>query len=73
MLSLTTSRHSRALHRQATPTWLIKLHTADAAGAPQTQLLQTDAVNLKHLLEELTLAYAEQNLGYSKRVMRNIK
>lgn len=64
---------SRTLHRQTNPVWLLKLHTSDSNGQSQAQTLQTDAVNLQHLLEELTMALSEQNAGYSRRVMRNIK
>ena len=64
---------SQSLRRQTVPTWIMKLTTEDAGGKRETQLLQTDATNLAHLYEELSMAFAEERTGYAKRIARNVK
>lgn len=64
---------SRALRRQTVPTWLFKLTVESAEGQTEDLMLQTDAVNLAHLYEELQVAFGEQNAAYAKRIQRNVK
>lgn len=64
---------SRSLRQQTIPTWLMKLSVENADGQVESQMLQTDAVNLRHLYEELQMAFGEERTGYAKRVSRNVK
>jgi len=64
---------SRMLRSQIVPTWLMKLSLEDSDGKVEERLLQTDATNLTHLYEELTMAFAEERTAYAKRIERNIK
>lgn len=63
---------SRSLRRELSPTWIFKLTTTDGSGGEQHQIVQTDAVNLRHLYEELSVALAEEKTVYARRIMRNI-
>jgi hypothetical protein len=64
---------SRSLRSQTVPTWMMKLSVKDGNGKVQEEIVQTDAVNLNHLYEELSMAFAEERTGYAKRIQRNIK
>ena len=62
---------SRSLRHQTNPTILLKLHTDDS-GTKETQLLQTDPVNLVHLTQSLEGALAEIKSQHCRRIIRNI-
>ena len=64
---------SRSLRQQTVPTWLMKLSVKNSDGEVETKMLQTDAINLAHLYEELSMAFSEERTAYAKRIQRNIK
>mmetsp|Transcript_2477 Transcript_2477/g.3265 ORF Transcript_2477/g.3265 Transcript_2477/m.3265 type:complete len:200 (-) Transcript_2477:15-614(-) len=63
---------SRCLRGQVEPVFTLQLDTI-SNGEQQSQYLQTDYVNLKHLCEELEIALKELKSPYCRRIMRNIK
>ncbi|XP_076454262.1 COMM domain-containing protein 2-like [Babylonia areolata] len=63
---------SRSLRHQITPQILLKLQTKDGEET-DTQLLQTDPVNLVHLTQVLDAALQEMKSPYCRRIARNIK
>ncbi|XP_041349008.1 COMM domain-containing protein 2-like [Gigantopelta aegis] len=63
---------SRSLRRQISPQILFKLHTKDG-GNLETQVLQTDPVNLVHMTKVLDDALQEMKSAYCRRIVRNIK
>jgi len=64
---------SRSLRRQVNPTYLFKLETENGKGESEVQFLQTDVINLKHLVSELENALNESRSGYVRRISRNVK
>ena len=64
---------SRSLRGQINPIYLLKMETEGSDGEVQSNLLQTDVVNLKHIVQELENALSESKSGYARRIMRNVK
>eukprot|EP01091_Cochliopodium_minus_P018203 TRINITY_DN7309_c1_g1_i1.p1 TRINITY_DN7309_c1_g1~~TRINITY_DN7309_c1_g1_i1.p1 ORF type:complete len:202 (-),score=77.20 TRINITY_DN7309_c1_g1_i1:97-702(-) len=64
---------SRSLRGQVTPIYLLKMELEDSNDNVQSNLLQTDVVNLKHIVSELENALSESKTGYARRLMRNVK
>ncbi|XP_059140382.1 COMM domain-containing protein 2-like [Physella acuta] len=63
---------SRSLRHQVTPSILMKLQTEEA-GKRKSTMLQTDPVNLLHMVRVLEDALQEMKSGYCRRITRNIK
>lgn len=63
---------SRSLHRQTNPVILMKLNTK-SGDQTQTDVLQTDPVNLFHLTSVLENAMQEMKTAHCRRIVRNIK
>ena len=63
---------SRALKSQIKPVILMKFDIEDG-GKTTSKLLETDPVNLVHMVEVLEKALAEMKTPYARRITRNIK
>jgi len=65
---------SRSLRSQINPVFILKLETTSHSSEDvQTQYMETDFNNLRHLTNELELALQELKSAHARRIMRNIK
>mmetsp|Transcript_24231 Transcript_24231/g.41386 ORF Transcript_24231/g.41386 Transcript_24231/m.41386 type:complete len:199 (+) Transcript_24231:19-615(+) len=62
---------SRTLNKQVEPIFTIKLETLEPE--PRVQYLQTDIVNLKHIVAELERGLQEMKSAHCRRIIRNVK
>jgi len=63
---------SRTVKSQLNPVFMLRLDTT-TNGEPQSQFLEADYSNLKHLCDELETALKEIKSAYCRRILRNIK
>mmetsp|Transcript_11456 Transcript_11456/g.14158 ORF Transcript_11456/g.14158 Transcript_11456/m.14158 type:complete len:97 (-) Transcript_11456:25-315(-) len=62
---------SRTLNKQVEPIFTIKLETLEPEH--KVRYLQTDIVNLKHIVAELERALQELKSAHCRRIIRNVK